>query len=216
RPLPDERPGLLQTFAVHWRRLVEVVVDFGLITLAFVAAYAIQFGWPGSVNQRHLATITLPILLVARYLAFIPFGLYRSIWRYAGMRDLLAIGSAIAVSEVVTVGFISSTQTLEDFSRSVFIVDGLICATVIGASRVAERTVVIGLRRFRDRTARRALLVGAGRTGRSLMRELRETAGERVVGFVDDNPRLRRRRVHGVPVVGGTGELPRIIQRTKP
>ncbi len=75
---------------------------------------------------------------------------------------------------------------------------------------------MIGLRRLRDRTARRSLVVGAGRTGRSLMRELRETAGERVVGFVDDNPRLRRRRVHGVPVLGATTELPRIIERTKP
>ena len=216
RPHPNQAPGLLQTFAVHWRRLVEVLVDFGLITLAFVGAYALQFGWPGSENQRHLATITLPILLVTRYLAFIPFGLYRSVWRYAGMRDLLAIGSAIAVSELLTVGFISSTQALEDFSRSVFIVDGLLCAAAIGVSRVAERTVVIGLRRLRDRTARRALIVGAGRTGRSLMRELRETAGERVVGFVDDNPRLRRRRVHGIPVLGTTSELPRIIHRTKP
>jgi FlaA1/EpsC-like NDP-sugar epimerase len=60
------------------------------------------------------------------------------------------------------------------------------------------------------------LIVGAGRTGRSLMRELRETAGERVVGFVDDNPRLRRRRVHGVQVVGGSRELPRLLGRTEP
>jgi UDP-GlcNAc:undecaprenyl-phosphate GlcNAc-1-phosphate transferase len=216
RPIPDRAPGLLQTFAVHWRRLVEVVVDFGLITVSFLAAYVIQFGWPGSINERHLATITLPILLVTRYLAFIPFGLYRSIWRYAGMRDLLAIGSAVAVSELVTVAYISSTQTLEDFTRSVFIVDGLICAAVIGASRVAERAAVTSVKRMRDRAARRALIVGAGRTGRSLMRELRETAGERVVGFVDDNPRLRRRRVHGVPVLGTTLELPRLIQRTRP
>jgi UDP-GlcNAc:undecaprenyl-phosphate GlcNAc-1-phosphate transferase len=216
RPMPDGSPGLLQTFAVHWRRLIEVVIDFGLITLSFLIAYVIQFGWPGTVNQRHMATITLPVLLVARYVAFIPFGLYRSIWRYAGMRDLLAIGSAVAVSELVTVAYMSSTQTLEDFSRSVFIVDGLICAAVIGASRVAERTVVIGLKRMRDRTARRALIVGAGRTGRSLMRELRETAGERVVGFVDDNPRLRRRRVHGAPVIGTIDELARLLEKTKP
>ena len=216
RPLPEDAPGLLQTFAVHWRRLVEVVADFGLISLAFVAAFAIHFGWPGSINERHIATITLPIVLVARYLAFIPFGLYRSIWRYAGLRDLLAIASAITVSELVVVGYISSTETLGDFSRSFFIVDGLLCAVVIGASRVVERAVVIGLQTMRDRAGRRTLIVGAGRTGRSLMRELRETAGERVVGFVDDNPRLRRRRVHGVPVLGNTGELPRLIQRTKP
>ena len=216
RPVAEDAPGLLQTFAVHWRRLVEVVVDFGLISLSLVAAYAIQFGWPGSVNQRHLATVTLPILLVARYLTFIPFGLYRSIWRYAGMRDLLAIASAIAVSELVTVGYISTTQTLEDFSRSIFIVDALLCMVVIGASRVVERGVVIGMQSMRDRTGRRTLIVGAGRTGRSLMRELRETAGERVVGFVDDNPQLRRRRVHGVPILGTTAELPRLLERTTP
>jgi FlaA1/EpsC-like NDP-sugar epimerase len=60
------------------------------------------------------------------------------------------------------------------------------------------------------------MIVGAGRTGRSLLRELRETAGERVVGLVDDNPALRRRRIHGVPVLGGTHELDRLIERHHP
>jgi UDP-GlcNAc:undecaprenyl-phosphate GlcNAc-1-phosphate transferase len=216
RPLPGSAPGLLGTFSVHWRRLVEVLVDFGLITAAAAAAYAIRFGWPGTVNQRHLAAITLPIILAARYLAFIPFGLYRSIWRYAGIRDLLAITAAITVSEAVAVGFMSTTQDLGDFSRSFFIIDGLLCIVLIGASRVAERTLVTGLRSMQDRAGRRALIVGAGRTGRSLMHELRETAGERVVGFVDDNPQLRRRRVHGIRVVGTTGELRDVLARTRP
>ena len=105
---------------------------------------------------------------------------------------------------------------MRDFHRSFFIVDALICMVAIVGSRLAERTLVIGPRSVRDRTARRTLIVGAGRTGRSLMRELRETAGERVVGFVDDNPRLRRRRVHGIKVVGTTHELPAILERTQP
>ena len=216
RPLPEEAPGLLQTFAVHWRRLVEVVIDFGLISGTFLAAYVIQFGWPGSENQRHLATITLPIVLAARYLAFIPFGLYRSIWRYAGSRDLLAIAAAVGTSELVATAYMSSTQALSDFSRSFFVVDALLGMVVIAGSRFAERGLVVGLRSMRERTGRRAVIVGAGRTGRSLMRELRETAGERVVGFVDDNPRLRRRRVHGVPVIGTTYELERLLERTQP
>ena len=45
------------------------------------------------------------------------------------------------------------------------------------------------------------------------MRELRETPGERVVGFVDDNPRLRRRRLHGVSVLGGTHDLGALLDR---
>jgi FlaA1/EpsC-like NDP-sugar epimerase len=155
-------------------------------------------------------------VIAARYLAFIPFGLYRSIWRYAGARDVAAIASAVAVSEVVALAYIVLTQNLGDFTRSFFVVDALLCAAAIGGSRLVERALVTGLRSYHARTARRTLIVGAGRTGRSLMRELRETAGERVVGFVDDNPRLRRRRVHGVPVVGRADELPRLLQKLEP
>jgi UDP-GlcNAc:undecaprenyl-phosphate/decaprenyl-phosphate GlcNAc-1-phosphate transferase len=217
RATPDSgAPSLGRTFAVHWRRLVEVLADFWLITGAFAAAYALKFGWPGTTNQRHIAEVTLPIVLAARYLAFVPLGLYRSIWRYAGARDVTAIAFAVSISEVVALAYIALTQTTGDFSRSFFIVDALLCIAAVGGSRLAERALVTGLRSYRDRTGRRTLIVGAGRTGRSLMRELRETGGERVVGFIDDNPRLRRRRVHGVPVLGGAHELPRLLQRLEP
>jgi UDP-GlcNAc:undecaprenyl-phosphate GlcNAc-1-phosphate transferase len=217
RAAPGEAgPGLLQTFAVHWRRLVEVSVDFWLITGAFAAAYALKFGWPGTINQRHMAEVTLPILIAARYLTFIPFGLYRSIWRYAGSRDLAAIVAAVAISEVVALAYMDLTQTLGDFSRSFFIVDGLLCTVTIGTSRLAERVLVRGVRTYRDRVGRRTLIVGAGRTGRSLQRELHETAGERVLGFIDDNPRLRRRRIQGAPVLGGLHELPALLERYHP
>jgi UDP-GlcNAc:undecaprenyl-phosphate GlcNAc-1-phosphate transferase len=217
RPLPtDQGLGFAKAFAVHWRRLVEVLVDFAVITGSFVSAYAIVFGWPGTTSQRFIAGLTLPVVLAARYLTFIPSGLYRSVWRYAGARDAAAIVSAVVVSEVVALAYMVLTQNMRDFSRSFFIVDALICMVAIGASRFAERALVTGTRSVRDRTARRSLIVGAGRTGRSLMRELRETAGERVVGFVDDNPRLRRRRVHGIAVLGTLAEVGPLLERTRP
>jgi FlaA1/EpsC-like NDP-sugar epimerase len=213
-PGADQAP--LNAFAVHSRRLVEVAVDFVLISGAFATAYLVRFGWPGTVNQRHIAEVTLPILIAARYLAFVPFGLYRSVWRYASSRDIAAIASAVVVSEVVTLAYIALTQTMGDFSRSFFIVDALLCTAAVGASRLAERTIVTGMHSYRSRTGRRTIIVGAGRTGRSLIRELRETAGERVIGLVDDNPKLRRRRVQGVPVIGATHELPRLLERFTP
>ena len=194
---------------MHWRRLVEVIVDFVLITGSFVAAYAIVFGWPGTIDQRHIRDLTLPIVLAARYLTFIPFGLYRSVWRYAGARDAVTIAAAVVVSEAIALVVHGLTQDMRDFQRSFFIVDALICMVAIGASRFAERPIVIGRARCATAPAAAPLIVGAGRTGRSLMRELRETAGERVIGFVDDNPRLRRRSVHGVKVLGTTHELDR-------
>ncbi|MGN6798567.1 MAG: nucleoside-diphosphate sugar epimerase/dehydratase, partial [Gaiellaceae bacterium] len=144
------------------------------------------------------------------------FGLYRSIWRYAGSRDLGAIAGAVIVSEAVSLGYVAATHSFGDFSRSFFIIDALFCAAAISVSRLAERAVIGGTRTIRDRTGRRTVIVGAGRTGRSLLRELRETGGERVLGFVDDNPRLRRRRVHGAPVLGGTHEMASVISRTTP
>ena len=139
------------------------------------------------------------MILAARYLTFIPFGLYRSVWRYAGARDAVTIACAVVISEVIALAYMVLTQDMRDFTSDFFIVDALICMVAVGASRFAERAIVVGAQSVRDRTGRRSLIVGAGRTGRSLMRELRETAGERVLGFVDDNPRLRAAQDQGRP-----------------
>jgi FlaA1/EpsC-like NDP-sugar epimerase len=61
-----------------------------------------------------------------------------------------------------------------------------------------------------------ALIVGARRAGRSLLRELRETPGEQIVGFVDDDTRLRGRRLQGVPVLGGVPDVGQIVRSTRP
>jgi UDP-GlcNAc:undecaprenyl-phosphate/decaprenyl-phosphate GlcNAc-1-phosphate transferase len=219
----DRRPaqlgeplGLAQAFGVHWRRLVEVVIDFFVITASFMAAYVIEFGWPGTDSQRFIRDLALPIVLTACYLTFIPFGLYRSVWRYAGIRDAISAATAVVVANAAALTFMVLTQDMRDFDDSFFILNALICMVAITGSRFAERTLLIGTQSVRDRTARRTLIVGAGRTGRSLMRELRETAGERVVGFVDDNPHLRRRSLQGVKIVGSTSELARVIERTEP
>lgn len=215
---PSEQGGLLQTFDVHWRRLVEVVVDFGLVSAAFLAAYFIHFDGIGTPQQRHVFLITLPVLITTRYLAFIPLGLYRSVWRYAGARDLAAVFAGVVVSEVVTVAFVSQTQTggLAEFSREVFFLDALLCMLLIACSRLGERVVIHLLAQRHRVGGRRTLIVGAGRSGRSLHRELRETEHEIVVGFVDDNPRLRRRRLQGKPVRGTLGEMPRILAEARP
>ena len=208
--------GVLGTFVVHTRRLVEVLVDFALITASFTAAYLLRIAGSGTPSQRHIFLISLPVVLAARYAAFIPFGLYRGVWRYAGARDATAVVGAVLTSTLVAIGFLSATRQWADFPRSIFVIDALICTVLVGASRFWERAVVRGLSSMRRGDRRRTLIVGAGRGGRSLLRELRETPGEYVVGFVDDDDRLRRRRMQGVPVLGGSSEIERILARTEP
>jgi FlaA1/EpsC-like NDP-sugar epimerase len=110
-----------------------------------------------------------------------------------------------------------ATNDLGDFPISVYVVDALIALVLIGGSRFGERALFRALSTLKERDSRRrTLIVGAGRGGRSLLRELRETVGEQVVGFVDDDPRLRRRRMQGAPVLGGSHELKRILSQTRP
>jgi FlaA1/EpsC-like NDP-sugar epimerase len=199
------------------RRLIESLVDFALVTAAFTASYYIRVQGSGTTYQRHIFLVSLPIVLAARYLAFIPFGLYRGVWRYASARDATSVVAAVVTSGLVAYGFLAATQVWGAFPRSVFVIDALVCTVLIGASRFWERAATQALRTLVGRSERRrTLIVGAGRAGRSLLRELRETPNEAVVGFVDDDSRLRGRRLQGVPVLGTTAEIERILASAEP
>jgi len=216
-PAPSSGPLLLRTILLRRRRLVEALVDFALVTASFTAAYLLVVGGHGTVPQRHVFLVSLPAILAARYLAFIPAGLYRSVWRFAGARDAAAILIAVVASEVVACGVVWAVNGFQDFPGSVYVMDASLAVILVGGSRFAERALFRVVGSFRDRRGRRrALIVGAGRGGRSLLRELRETPGEQVVGFVDDDARLWRRRLQGVPVLGGCDELARVLAATEP
>jgi UDP-GlcNAc:undecaprenyl-phosphate/decaprenyl-phosphate GlcNAc-1-phosphate transferase len=212
-----EERGWLRTFVANPRRLVESLVDFALITASFAGAYYLRLQGSGTAYERHIFLWSLAILLAVRYAAFIPFGLYRGVWRYAGARDGAAIVGAVVVSEVVAYLILDATQVWGAFPRSIFIIDALVCTLLVGASRFWERAFVRAVSTLTGRSGRhRTLIVGAGRGGRSLLRELRETAGEQVVGFVDDDQRLARRRLQGVPVLGGMLEIEAVVAKTRP
>jgi UDP-GlcNAc:undecaprenyl-phosphate GlcNAc-1-phosphate transferase len=216
-PAPDRAPSFVASLLIHRRRLVEVVVDFLLISASFTLAFLIRLEGTGVPWQRHVFDRSLPALLVSRYVFFIAFGLYRGVWRYAGARDAMSVLAACVLSEIVAFLFTWATVPWNGFPRSVYLLDVLICSFLIGVSRFWERGFARGIAALVGRgEARRVLIVGAGRSGRSLLRELRETPGERVVGFVDDDVDLRHRRLQGVSIVGGTADIGFVLGRLEP
>jgi FlaA1/EpsC-like NDP-sugar epimerase len=158
------------------------------------------------------------VILTARYVFFLLFGLYRGVWRYASTNEASRVIAAVTTSELAAFGFLALTvRPFGDFPLSIFVIDGLICTVLVGGSRFAERTLARLFAVLKDRgTRRRTLIVGAGRGGRSLLRELRESPGELVVGFVDDDPRLRRQRLQGVRVLGGCLDIEWILATSQP
>jgi len=216
-PAADRAPSFLASLLVHRRRFVEVIVDFLLISASFTAAYLIRLQGTGVPWERHVFDRSLPALLVARYIFFIVFGLYRGVWRYAGARDAASVLAACVLSEVAAFLFTWATVPFNGFPQSVYLIDVLLCSFLIGISRFWERALARGLAALVGRgDQRRIVIVGAGRSGRSLLRELRETPGERVVGFVDDDDALRRRRIQGVSIVGGLDDIGWAVGRFAP
>jgi len=212
-----DAPTFLRSLIVHRRRLVEVLVDFALITASFTAAFLIRLQGTGVPWQRHVFDLSLPALLVARYAFFIVFGLYRGVWRYAGARDAASVLTAVVLSEGAAFLFTWATVPWDGFPRGIYLIDVLLCSFLIGLSRFWERAFARGLASLVGRgDRRRVLIVGAGRSGRSLLRELRETPGERVVGFVDDDYALRRRRIQGASVIGRLDEIGWVLGRAAP
>jgi UDP-GlcNAc:undecaprenyl-phosphate/decaprenyl-phosphate GlcNAc-1-phosphate transferase len=206
---PGPSPPLWRAFLSNPRRLVEVLTDFAIICVSFLASYLLFVDGGGSYTQRGIFLAVLPILLGVRYVLFVVFGIYRRIWRFASARDLLAIAGAVALSVPLTIGIVRAIRPLTDFPLEIFFVDALLCMTLVAASRLALR-LLPGLSRARI-AQQRVLIVGAGRSGRALARELAETPETRVVGFVDDNPALRRRRIHGVTVHGALDDVDRLL-----
>ena len=203
----EAESGLPVRALMQPRRLVEVLADFTAILASFSLAYLLLVDGLGTAYQQEIYLAALPILLGARYVAFVAFVVYRRIWRFAGARDLSSLAAATFLSAPIALGLLVATRPLEEFPWQIFVVDALLCFVLVAASRLALRA----LPELRDRTGKRVLIVGAGRSGRSLARELQETAGERVIGFLDDNLLLRRRRIQGVIVIGNLDDATRFV-----
>jgi FlaA1/EpsC-like NDP-sugar epimerase len=151
------------------------------------------------------------------------FGLYRGIWRFASIPDLVRIIKAVAAGLVVaaTVSFILTR--LQNVPRSVFILDGILLVLLLGGPRFVYRWfkdrhlhgAAHASSIYADSEIKNALIVGAGKAGEMLVRDLlREQSGPYYpIAFVDDNTGKIGKEIHGIPVMGSCDKIPGIITR---
>jgi len=215
RGLEGPEPSLWRALVFEPRRLVEVFVDFVLICGSFLVAYLLSVGGSGTDYERSVYLSALPILLASRYVFFVALGVYRRVWRFATARDVVPIFLGCIASSAAAFLILIALRPIGSFpATEIFVVDAVLCTLLVGGSRLALR--LLPEARGRRLHRRRVLVVGAGRAGRSLARELRETHEARVVGFLDDNPRVRRRRILGISVLGSLDEAGHAIANSRP
>jgi FlaA1/EpsC-like NDP-sugar epimerase len=188
-----------------WRRSIPpIAVDIGVIAAA----------GPAAALLLHSTRLTGDLLIVVgllagfRMLAAGRLRLYRCVLRYSGLHVawriavVYALGTAAAVAASWFLG-------LPELHRSFYVLEFLLAAGASGGWRLAfrlwsERRPVSGS----TQRVRRVLIFGAGSLGELALRDLQRVRGYCPVGFLDDDPRLRGRIIHGVRVLGGVGDLP--------
>ena len=203
-----EKP--LYTFLVdvsYKRRIFEVLLDVVLVILAYWTAYAINF--PPASPAWNLFIRTLPVLVFMKMSVFLVMGVYRGLWRYTGMSDMVVFGKAVAVSSVASVLMVLFVFRFEGFSRTVFAMDAVLMFLLLAGSRMAFRLFRQVLPAVRQQDGRRVLIYGAGDGGELLLRELRNNRDLNLspVGFLDDDPAKNGKVIHGLRVFGGNGDL---------
>ena len=179
-----------------------------MIPVAWFGAYWLRFNLgPIPADQLNTALYNLAIVVVIQVVVFRYFGLYRGVWRFASIPDLIRIGKAVLVGMAFSAVAIFLITRMEGVPRSVFPLYGLLLTALLGGSRLAVRWSKD--HRLYSESAKRVLIVGAGRAGEMLVRDLLRTRDEshEPVGFVDDSVQKRGREIHGVRVLGPCVEI---------
>ncbi|MDQ2069893.1 polysaccharide biosynthesis protein [Natronospira bacteriovora] len=198
-----------------WRRFAIMAHDAAWIPLVLFIAYQLRLNFgeiPAHLLPGLLALIAFATPIQA--LSFWVFGCYRGVWRFASMPDLIRLGKAIAVGTAVTMLCLFLFNRLAGVPRSVLILYPILLLVATGGPRAIYRILRERGRRYvSGPMSERALVVGAGRGGELLVRDLVRNTAIQPVALLDDDPAKLGEEIHGVRVRGHLDDLPRLARR---
>ncbi len=207
----------IDTMLLHKRRLVEIVVDFSLISSVYVFAHLLRFEGVLGGDLQRLIMQSLPVILVIKLTVFAGVGLYRGVWRYVGLTDLITVLKASTLGSVLSTLALLYLWRFEGYSRAVLIIDWMLTVLAVGGSRVVERLLGEWIHQMSARGIP-VLIIGAGDTGARVLRSLKDEPGRgyRIIGLLDDDASTWGTRIQGASVLGGCDQLARVLNAHHP
>ncbi|MGH8551676.1 MAG: polysaccharide biosynthesis protein, partial [Methylococcales bacterium] len=190
------------------------VHDMAMIPLAWFGAYWLRFNLGVIPDfEAGWAIDYLPFVVVIQTLFFRGLGLYRGVWRFASLPDLMRIVKAVIGGAFVIAVVLFLINRLDGVPRSVLPLYGAILILALCGPRFIYRF-------WKDthysvREGPRSIVIGAGMAGEMLVRDLVRDAKSKYIpiGFVDDDRSKFNREIHGLRVFGPCQALPELIER---
>ncbi|MEM8628436.1 MAG: polysaccharide biosynthesis protein, partial [Pseudomonadota bacterium] len=208
-----------------WRRTLAhpraavVVHDLCMVFLAWAAArFIAERLFDVSILDTWPLAGEWPLVMLLQGVVLWATGLYKGLWRFASFNDMWNIARAAVFGGLM---ILIALAILRGGQFAAWLPEVIVYPPLLFVTLAFPRMFYRFWKDSRltyqdeDGSLKRALILGAGRSGAMLERELRHRGGYRLIGFLDDNERLRGSEVHGVPVLGTIDELPTLGQQLR-
>jgi len=198
-----------------WRsRWLAFLHDIAWIPLALLAAFWVRFNLEAIPTEQQPAMMNMLIVcMLVQTAAFWFFHLYRGIWRFASVPDLLRIMRAIAVGTLISFAVLFIWLRLDGVPRSVMLLYPMFLLAGLTIPRLCYRWFKDQHMGFAKGQGKRTLLVGSGQAAELLVRDLLKHNDYMPIGILDDDKRKHGMEIHGVRVVGALDDLNDYIHR---
>jgi FlaA1/EpsC-like NDP-sugar epimerase len=200
---------------LNYRRLFILVSQICLLAMSYYGSFLLRFDFRPDATYQLVFERTLPLVVAVELFVFYAFGLLRGWWRYAGMSDALDICEASFASAVVLFLTIEIVLNVDGYPRSVLAINLALTVLLVGGTRFAVRAYTEGAQR--GAAELNTLIVGAGRAGSNIARELKHDTqlNLKPVGFIDDDPSKHGIRIHDLTVLGSSDRMSEILRRLR-
>ena len=197
------------------RRAARAAFHALVVAAALAAAFLLRFEFTLDAEYRRMLAAALPLAMALKLTVFRGFALRDLPWRFIGLEGVTRTAAANAVASLLAAPLLR-WRLGPAFPRSIGLLDFLLCLAFMTGMQLAVRLLFDRARRARP-GSRRILIYGAGRTGVTLLSEIREhpELGYQVAGFLDDNALKRDLRMRGVRVWGGRTALTEVVRRER-
>jgi FlaA1/EpsC-like NDP-sugar epimerase len=203
------------------RRVWQLLADAGLIALAWWLAFWLRFDKGVPPPYHRLMMDTILVVIAIKLAVFIVFGFYNRWWRYVSTRDMWGAARGVTVACLVTDLVVYFAHPVKGFPlpRSVAVIDWLLLLAFVAGTRLIARSMIErpGAASLIAR-GKEVIIVGAGDAAQLVIREMLKAPalGYTPIGLIDDDPRKKNLRLHGIRVLGTTDDLRRILRDNPP